>query len=334
MRRVDLHPEDLFDHLRAGELRPEERERLDQHCEMCSACAFELELVDASRADATPTDLDHAIASRALERMWSTEQPPAPTRAKARSQGAYRAAALLLAGVLVGGSMSAAALTGSSPFVLVELVTAWVSPAEREQPSPSTQTPATQRKPRKVTAARVPVATPASIEEAVPPPTPVVEVAPIGKAVTAPTNVVTQVERTPSPAPPAVEPPPPATPDPATWFFRAASRARAAGRYHEAVALYGVLERDFAGSETEVVARVALGRLWLAQLNDATQALAAFDSYLAARPEGPLAEEARSGRVGALRKLGRDADADAAMQDLVTNHPHSLYAKPVVRSIP
>jgi TolA-binding protein len=124
----------------------------------------------------------------------------------------------------------------------------------------------------------------------------------------------------------------PPKPDAAAWLFRAASRARADGHYQEAAALYGVLQRDYAGSETEVVARVALGRLWLSHLDDARSALQAFDSYLSARPHGSLAEEARSGRVIALRKLGRDTEANAALQDLLQHHPASLYAKTLTAS--
>jgi tetratricopeptide (TPR) repeat protein len=112
-------------------------------------------------------------------------------------------------------------------------------------------------------------------------------------------------------------------------LFRAASRARSAGRHQEAAALYGVLQRDYAGSETEVVARVALGRLWLGHLNDPAAALEAFESYLRARTDGPLSEEARSGRVLALRRLGRLDEAERAREDLLRHHPTTLYAKTV-----
>jgi hypothetical protein len=330
MTRVDLHPEDLLDQLRAGELRADERARLHNHCESCSACAFERQLIESGADLAEPDELDHAIGARAMERMLSGDEVPVPVpvRPPARSHHAFRAAALAIAGVLVGVSVSAAALTGTSPFVFVELITAWVTPAPvapSSQPTPVA--PSTRRKQRWPGEIQAPPVAPLLLEQA-----PGVE-----PPVVAP--VATIVE--PSAGPIAAAPPisrhavaQAARPDPATWFFRAASHARADGRYREALALYSVLQRDFAGSEVEVVARVAVGRLCLTQLNDATQALNAFESYLADRPAGPLAEEARSGRVGALRKLGREAEADAAMQDLIAHHPHSLYAAPNTPATP
>lgn len=353
MTRVDLHPEDLFDHLRRGELRDDERQRLERHCAVCSACAFELQLVQASDHDAAPSAADHAIAARAMERMWSgdavsadennsLDQDPTdaePMRIPVRSHAAFRAAALLLAGVLVGGSVSAAALTGGSPFVLVELITGWVNPSKDAATQATNHTAPTHVTPR-----RKAVANTAHVDHALAAmesPTvesPTVEATPIAT----PEGSVTSESPTPTSLraviatrrnalePPIAGGPAPVPPvEPAAWLFRAASRARSAGRYQEAAALYGVLQRDYAGSETEVVARVALGRLWLGQLNDATQALNAFDSYLNARPTGPLAEEARSGRVLALRKLGRDEAAQAALRDLLEHHPRTLYAKPV-----
>lgn len=331
MTRVDLHPEDLLDQLRAGDLRDDERDRLLNHCDHCSACAFELQLIDNHPVHAEPTELDHAIAARAMDRMLSIDAPA--VRSPAKSQNVFRAAALIVAGVVVGGSVSAAALTGANPFLLIDVITAWVTPAPRPPQSPVTVTAPRIRRQREVEPAQADALTPVQVEAPVA--VPVVDEPPLALPVAEPA-----APRTPSP----IEPPPrvsvpigaptPTPGDPATWFFRAASHARAEGRYREALALYGVLRREFSGSEAEVVARVALGRLWLTHLDDPAQALNAFDSYLRARPDGALAEEARSGRVGALRKLGRDADADSAMQDLLAHHPNSLYAAPTAVPTP
>lgn len=347
MMRVDLHPEDLFDHLRCGELRAEERERLENHCARCSACAFELQLIIATR-DAEPTAEDHAVAARAMERMLPThagdhaapqkneKDTEAPIVLPVRGQGLFRAAALLLAGVLVGGTMSAAALTGSSPFVLIDRITAWVVEGE---PTASASAPTASAVSPKTAHART------HRESAQPTnPTASVAVVAVGEhaasalpattaTTSAPSSAAAKRRVAPVAAVRAVAPNAEAAStqasapvDPSTWLFRAASRARAGGRYLEAAALYGVLQSDYAGSETEVVARVALGRLWLGQLENPTNALKAFDSYLAARPSGSLAEEALSGRVGALRKLGRFAEAENAMGELMTTYPNTLYA--------
>lgn len=374
MTRVDLHPEDLFDHLRHGELRDEERARLQRHCAQCSACAFELSLVEASTHQAEPSADDLALAARAMERMWLTDDAtqtaasdgsehansitdhddaPVPDVRRARSHAVFRAAALLLAGVLVGGSVSAAALTGGSPLVLVDLITGWVTPGPSEPSTASAPSKSKSHKRRPKAAVRAqdlnltldipsPTAAIEGADSAALPADPtlvVTEVAPIAPA-TASTLMATSrrvgdargeaamrgVAGGPAPMPPVVQTPPT---DPASWLFRAASRARSIGRYQEAAALYGVLQRDYAGSETEVVARVALGRLWLGHLNDPGAALGAFESYLEARADGPLSEEARSGRVVALRRLGRETEAEQARQDLLAHHPTTLYAKTV-----
>jgi len=351
--RVDLHPEDLFDHLRRGELRDDERERLQRHCEVCSACAFELHVVEGNAYDSAPTADDHAVASRALVRMLSGDaaEEIAPVRVTSGGQVWLRAAALVLAGVLVGGSVSAAALANGETATWVTWIGSWVAwtaptekPDTKTAPSVARQTRARHapNAPNGTSATHVeaniaaPAATPPTIQEVreFDPMIPPSSVPTLSVAATSP--IVPQVERrarvatavhastaTEANTTPvaAAEP----TVEPAVWLFRAASRARSEGRVHEAAALYAALQRDYAGSEVEVVTRVAFGRLALGQLNDPQRALAAFDSYLDARPEGALAEEARGGRVSALRKLGRDTEARDAAQKLRTLHPHTLY---------
>jgi hypothetical protein len=346
MTRVDLHPEDLFDHLRDGGLRPEERERLDNHCARCSACAFELQLIQAEGENAEPDALDHAIAARAMERMLPAhldrgaddrvdvhaDNNELPIVLPVRGQGWFRAVGLLLAGVLAGGSVSAAALTGTTPFILIDVITAWVTPDDQpqsRQAAPTTTVTPTIRSSR---ITELPDdAHPLDVSPTLVEPAPPVADAPSETAsptsAPSPVAIAVKAERRDASASGATAIEQPVAPaDPSTWLFRSASRARAAGRHLEAAALYGVLQRDYAGSETELVTRVALGRLWLGQLNDPGRALSAFDSYLVARPSDPLAEEARSGRVGALRKLGRHDDAQQAMDELLTHHPQTLYA--------
>lgn len=356
MTRVDLHPEDLFDHLRRGELREDERERLQRHCAVCSACAFELHVVEGNAYDSEPTADDHVMAARALERMLSSDaaEEVVAVATTARGQLLPRAAALVLAGVLVGGSVSAAALANSDTAGWVTWIGSWVtwkaptstddaSAGAKLAPPRSARTrPATEARKDKqanVDTAVIDTAVSADVALAIEPaaaePTVDVALAATSEATETP-RTRTLARTTPasvraatatSPTSPTVQDTTLAVPpvEPAAWLFRAASRARSEGRVHEAAALYDALQRDYADSEVGVVTRVVLGRLALSQLNDPGRALSAFDSYLLTRPNGALAEEARSGRVLALQKLGRDEEARSAAEELNRLHPRSLY---------
>jgi len=91
-----------------------------------------------------------------------------------------------------------------------------------------------------------------------------------------------------------------------------------------AVATYEKLVARFPQSTEAKVARVSLGRLELRR-GRSKRALAHFDAYLATSA-GSLVEEARYGRIRALRKLGRHDQELASIEAFLADHTGSLYA--------
>lgn len=117
--------------------------------------------------------------------------------------------------------------------------------------------------------------------------------------------------------------PRPDAPPPAELLAEAREH-RAAGRVREAVRAYQRLVAAHPGSPLAGTAELALGQLYLGPAADPKAALKAFDRYLA--HDGPLAEEAAHGRISALTRLGRHADARAAIERFLTRYPASSYA--------
>lgn len=115
-----------------------------------------------------------------------------------------------------------------------------------------------------------------------------------------------------------------ARPSAADLLARARS-LRSAGRYAEAAAAYRALIATRADSAEARAALVSLGELQLSQLKDPAAALRSFESYLIR--EGTLTQEARYGRIRALRALGRTAEAERAARDFVQRYPGSAQAK-------
>jgi TolA-binding protein len=104
--------------------------------------------------------------------------------------------------------------------------------------------------------------------------------------------------------------------------FDAANRARRAGDYDDAIALYAGLLDRFPRSAEARASELILGRLLLDR-GDAAGAVVAFDGCLA-RPGPDLHEEALIGRALALDRLGRP-DAPEAWRDLIRRFPLSPY---------
>ncbi|HJL16713.1 MAG TPA: hypothetical protein RMH99_13705 [Sandaracinaceae bacterium LLY-WYZ-13_1] len=143
---------------------------------------------------------------------------------------------------------------------------------------------------------------------------------------------VARVRTTPSSAAARAGPPEPSPEAPAVGdlgadaLFSRANRARRAGRHAEAARLYRRLQRRHPGTRPEITSRVTLGYLLLTRLGDPAGALPRFDSYLAAEPQGAMAEEARVGRARALGRLGRRREERRAWETLLAEHPDTLQA--------
>ncbi|WP_437527457.1 tetratricopeptide repeat protein [Sorangium sp. So ce726] len=124
----------------------------------------------------------------------------------------------------------------------------------------------------------------------------------------------------------AQQPPRPRAEDPAAGPQALLLRAQAQlgqGKSAEANASYRALLAQYPASPEARAALVSLGQIALHQ-GKAAEALAYFDRYLAAG--GPLAAEARVGRVQSLRRLGRAADERAAIADFLARHGESVHA--------
>lgn len=139
---------------------------------------------------------------------------------------------------------------------------------------------------------------------------------------------------TPEPTPPSASEPAPA-PEPVRSGSRAAkpsaepgellvqARARLGeGDEAGAIKAYTTLIKAHPTSSEAQAARVSLGKLRLASGRHAA-ALALFDRYL--ERGGALAVEALWGKIQALAALDRNAELEAAVDQLVREHPSSFY---------
>ncbi|WP_437936694.1 tetratricopeptide repeat protein [Sorangium sp. So ce341] len=127
-------------------------------------------------------------------------------------------------------------------------------------------------------------------------------------------------DRTPQPPRPRAEEPPMG---PEALLLRAQARL-GEGKTAEASAAYRALLAQHPSSPEARAALVSLGQIALRQGKPA-EALGHFERYLAG-PGGPLAAEARVGRVQCLRRLGRAADERAAIADFLSRHGQSVHA--------
>jgi hypothetical protein len=103
-----------------------------------------------------------------------------------------------------------------------------------------------------------------------------------------------------------------------------AREARMAHDWQGAAAAYREVLEVHRGSPEARTALVSLGQLELDRLARPAAALEHFDQYLAV--SGPLAVEAKVGRIRALRALGRADDEGRAIDAFVAAHPESLEA--------
>lgn len=114
------------------------------------------------------------------------------------------------------------------------------------------------------------------------------------------------------------------TPRTAAALLEHAQQQLSAGDRTAAIASFERLVDRFPKSAEAKAARVSLGRLELRR-GRARQALAHFDAYLASST-GALTEEARYGRIRALRSLGRHAQELASIEAFLAEHGDGMYA--------
>ncbi len=116
---------------------------------------------------------------------------------------------------------------------------------------------------------------------------------------------------------------PPAPPPTADDLLKRAQKLYTAGDMAGATAAYRALVARYPGSGEARAALISLGQLALAG-GRAGEALSDFDRYLASG--GPLSTEARVGRIGALRALGRTSEERAAIEDFLARSGSSVHA--------
>jgi len=287
---IDLHPEDMLDAARRGTLTAAAVEDLRAHLGRCVACRMSLTLPDDLRVEAAVKDSDPLLTTMVRGAM-AGERIAHETRGyRARASGTGRRVAVALALLFVGGSGGAAVWSMGGATLARRFV------------------PEILQLPRH----REPVRAPSAPH---------------------PNHLAISVEPVPAPAPvlaPAPTRPqrlhvsPPALPHAsADDLFVEANRARRAGDYPLALRRYTELRRSYPGSREELTARVVVGDLLLAE-GPTRDALASFDSYLAASPDGILAEEALVGRASALMRLGRRDEERGAWAQLLRLHPDSV----------
>ncbi len=108
-------------------------------------------------------------------------------------------------------------------------------------------------------------------------------------------------------------------------LLREAQALRARGNAAGAAAAYRRLQALHPRSPEAAASRVSLAELLLGPLGDPSGALAAYDAYL--RGGGALRQEARYGRIQALRRLGRSGEERAAIEAFVRDYPQSVQAR-------
>jgi tetratricopeptide (TPR) repeat protein len=102
-----------------------------------------------------------------------------------------------------------------------------------------------------------------------------------------------------------------------------ANTLRGERQWQAADDVYEQVAKLYPRSAAAYVAEVASAGLRLDHLNNAASARQLYGMALSARPDGPLAEEARYGLARALRALGDVAGERAALEAFVAAYPAS-----------
>jgi TolA-binding protein len=113
--------------------------------------------------------------------------------------------------------------------------------------------------------------------------------------------------------------------------FREAAAARRLGDVERACSLYLELQRRFPRSGEAQLSQISLGKLLL-QTGRASEADHHFAAYLSSGG-GELAEEALVGRAESSQQLARRDEERHAWDQLLRDHPRSVYAAQAKRRI-
>ncbi|HEY2902087.1 MAG TPA: zf-HC2 domain-containing protein [Polyangia bacterium] len=310
----ELHPEEMLTAARAGTLDPRARRDLMAHLSRCSACRLELELANDIVAEGAPKGRgDTALLSDMVQR--SLAEASAGSTYRERRSGFGRSSAVMLRRMvlpavclLLGGSVATAMWSVRRDALR--------GPTIEQLPVHEPVRAHARTTPR----APAPYLAPLTVEEEedlAPPPAPEAP-APLPPPAR---NHVRRLHHHPV----AVAMAAPASTVSAGDIFADANRARRSGDYAAALVEYRKLSTQFPGSREEITGRMIVAELAMGR-HAPEEALHQFDSYLAASPNGTLAEEARVGRAEALQTLGRSADERAAWQELLRKHPASVHA--------
>jgi len=318
VRGVDLHPEELIEREARGELRVDERQRLQAHLDVCAVCRFELRTrrdVRAEVDEAEEVDVQRLLATVLTPEAARTAARPVKPAVLRRARPPR---ALLLAAALV----TIASVAGAAGWTELR------SNLSHRGHTVETRVDA----PRTLTPAPTPPAPLAPTPTPIPAPEPELTLAPAPAPAPTPTSTVTPaptltLARTLAPAlapaPLPVTPPPPPELG-AGGLFDRANQARHAGDRAGAIQSYRTLVAQFPSSPEAHQALAALGKMLL-DSGDAGGALRSFDEYL--RGGGPLRQDVMADRALALQRLGRPSDEAAAWSSLIASYPASVHAE-------
>ncbi len=110
----------------------------------------------------------------------------------------------------------------------------------------------------------------------------------------------------------------------AAELLSAAGRARRSGQPTQALELLQTLRARYPNSPEASASEITLGKLEL-ERGAAAAALGDFDGYLRHSPGGALTPEALWGRSQALTQLGKSAEAQQSLRELLQRFPSSPY---------
>jgi TolA-binding protein len=166
MTHPDLHPEDLIERERRGDLAPAERQRLLAHLAACRACAVERSLVGDVARDAARSDVDAALLAKAASGAIARARPRPRNRIL---ENAAAAIVLLLLGSAAGAALWSRLPRSRRPVPAEQVAPPPPRPVGRPGPapmpaaethSPVTAAPAVPIRP--IAARTAPIAAPAA----------------------------------------------------------------------------------------------------------------------------------------------------------------------------